>query len=79
MATPENVVNMPGRDGKKRWRSVSYVAYHFGRHLQEKLGVPVGVMHADHGGSIIAAWLPDEKKTDWPDLPGGKPMVGNLA
>ena len=78
-ATPDNVQKMPWRDGSKRWRSVSHVAYHFGRHLHEKLGVPVGVMHADHGGSIIAAWMTDTVKTDWPELPGGKPVTGNLA
>ncbi len=78
VATPDNVAKMPWTDGSKRWRSVSHVAYHFGRHLQEKLGVPVGVMHADHGGSVIAAWMTDTVKTDWPELPGGKPVTGDL-
>lgn len=77
-ATPDNVALMPWSDGSKRWRSVSMVAYHFGRRLHEKLGVPVGVMHADHGGSVIAAWMTDTVKTDWPELPGGKPVTGDL-
>lgn len=30
------------------------------------------------GQSIIAAWMTDTVKTDWPELPGGRPVTGNL-
>jgi sialate O-acetylesterase len=35
----------------------SAVAYHFGRHLREELGVPVGLINASWGGSWIEAWI----------------------
>lgn len=55
-ATPETV---PG---------FSAVAYFFGRHLTEKLGIPVGLIASSWGGSRIEPWLADEGLADIPDL-----------
>jgi len=38
----------------------SAVAYFFGKQLQEILDVPVGLIHASWGGSIIQAWMSNE-------------------
>ena len=36
----------------------SAVLYFFGRHLQQTLGVPVGLIHCSWGGSACEAWVP---------------------
>lgn len=38
----------------------SAVAYYFGRHLQDKLQVPVGLIDATLGGSRIETWMSEE-------------------
>ena len=38
-------------------KEFSAVAYHFGRMLQEQLGVPVGLIHNAIGGSPTEAWI----------------------
>ena len=40
--------------------SFSGTAYYFGRDLNSKLGVPVGLLHSSHGGSPIEAWTSQE-------------------
>lgn len=47
----------------------SAVAYHFGRIVQQTLGVPVGLIHASFGGTRIEAWLPLDAFAD-PKLAG---------
>ncbi len=39
----------------------SAVGYYFGRMLSEKLGVPVGLISADWGGTPAEAWTPEER------------------
>jgi sialate O-acetylesterase len=36
----------------------SAVAYYFGKQLQEKLDVPVGLIHSSWGGTLAEAWTP---------------------
>lgn len=43
--------------GWPRWKGISAVGYYFGKELQNKLGVPVGVIQAAVGGSNIQSWL----------------------
>lgn len=38
----------------------SAVAYYFARDLQQKLGVPVGIIHSSWGGTPIESWIPFE-------------------
>ena len=40
-------------------RRMSAVGWYFGKELQEKLGVPVGVVHVSLGGSEMLAWMPE--------------------
>jgi sialate O-acetylesterase len=36
----------------------SAVGYFFGREIQRELGVPVGLIHASYGGTLIETWMP---------------------
>ena len=38
-------------------RNFSAIAWYFGRKLQERLKVPVGLIHSSWGGTIIEAWM----------------------
>lgn len=42
------------------WNGFSAVAYFFGRELNEKLSVPVGLIESDWGGTRIESWTPPE-------------------
>jgi len=42
------------------WQGFSAVAYFFGRELNAKLGVTVGLIDADWGGTCIQSWTPPE-------------------
>jgi sialate O-acetylesterase len=53
ICTPESVT-----DGG--WNGFSAVAYFFGRELNQKLGVPVGLIEASWGGTRIESWTPPE-------------------
>lgn len=46
--TPETIVRT----------QFSAVAYFFGRELQAELDVPIGLIHASYGGTMIEAWTP---------------------
>ncbi len=41
-------------------RDFSAIAYFFGKHLQDVLDVPVGLIHTSWGGSLIEAWMSKE-------------------
>ena len=47
-------------------RQFSAVGYHFGRRLQEVLGVPVGLIDNAWGGSAAEAWTPRARMTGNP-------------
>lgn len=47
-------------------RSFSAVAYHFGRMLQDSLGVPVGLISTSWGGTRAEAWTSREGLQDLP-------------
>jgi sialate O-acetylesterase len=51
ICTPETVV-------EGGWNGFSAVGYFFGRELNEKLGVTVGLIDADWGGTRIESWTP---------------------
>jgi sialate O-acetylesterase len=42
------------------WNGFSAVAYFFGRELNEKLGVSIGLIESDWGGTRIESWTPPE-------------------
>jgi sialate O-acetylesterase len=60
---------LPSSPEHLRASNFSAVGYHFGRLLQQTLGVPVGIIHSSFGGTRIEAWLPPEAFAD-PQLAG---------
>jgi len=53
ICTPESVV-------EGGWNGFSAVGYFFGRELNQKLGVTVGLIESDWGGTRIESWTPPE-------------------
>jgi sialate O-acetylesterase len=47
--TPETV-------GANGWGGFSAVGYFFGRHLQQELKIPIGLIHSSWGGTVAEAW-----------------------
>lgn len=45
----------------------SAVAYFFGRHLHQQLGVPIGLIVSAWGGTAAEVWLPKEMVPDTPE------------
>jgi len=48
--------------------SFSAVGYYFGKHLQEKLNVPVGLINTSYGGTPAEAWTSREVLASEPEL-----------
>ncbi len=51
-------------------KDFSATAYFFGRHLQQKLGVPVGLMQSAWGGTVVEAWTSSASLKTIPDIAG---------
>jgi sialate O-acetylesterase len=52
------------------WGGFSAAGYYFGRELHKKLGVPVGLIDATWGGTVIQTWTPPEGFAAVPALKG---------
>jgi sialate O-acetylesterase len=73
---PRKVSAYPLEDVEAEWkickpqtiRDFSAVAYHFGRELNQKLGVPVGLISTRWGGTRIEPWTPVAGFESFPDL-----------
>lgn len=50
------------------WGGFSGAAYYFGRELHRRLGVPVGLVDATWGGTVIQTWTPPEGFASVPAL-----------
>ncbi len=57
------------------WGGFSGVAYFFGRELQRTLSVPVGLIDATWGGTVIQTWTPPEGFAAVPALKGDHDRV----
>jgi sialate O-acetylesterase len=53
----------------------SAVGYFFARRLNEELGVPIGVIHAGIGGSVVEAWTSAEALDTVADLRAAKDRI----
>ena len=42
----------------------SAVCWYYGLELQQKLGVPIGLIHSSRGGSAVEAWISKETLGD---------------
>jgi len=47
---------------------LSAVAYYFGQTLQEQHGIPIGIVVAADGGTIVSAWTPAEEVAQMPTV-----------
>ncbi len=56
VCTPESIVKVGSHAN-----SFSATAFYFGRELQAKLGVPVGLIQSAWGGTRIEPWIPQQK------------------
>lgn len=64
---PRTTAQFPQDDVKARWvvctpdemKKFSAVGYFFGKSVNEKLGVPVGLINASWGGTPAEVWTPD--------------------
>lgn len=63
----------------KTVRGFSAVAYYYGRALQQELKVPVGVINACWGGTIIEAWMSTEALSSYPEMIPKIEQVAKLA
>lgn len=52
----------------KTVRHFSAIAWYFGRKLQERLKVPVGLIHSSWGGTFIEAWMSAGAISEFPEL-----------
>jgi sialate O-acetylesterase len=75
---PLTVSSVPQDDFSKRvtWqaatpqsvREFSAIAYLFGRHLNEHLDVPIGIIQATVGGTAAEAWMSAEALQGFPEF-----------
>jgi hypothetical protein len=71
-----NALREPQTDCRGEWKvcapdtvaNFSAVAYFFGRELNQKLNVPVGLFDSSVGGTDIAAWTSEEAQVQVPEL-----------
>ncbi len=54
--------------GQNGWGGFSAAAYYFGRELNAKLGVTIGLIDASWGGTLIQPWTPPEGFAAVPEL-----------
>jgi sialate O-acetylesterase len=52
LCTPKTIAEQPDH-----WGGFSAVAYYFGKNIQEKYNVPIGLIHSSWGGSVVEAWV----------------------
>ena len=60
-------------------RNFSAAAWYFGRKLMEELKVPVGIIHASWGGTIIEAWMSEGAISLYPEMAESLAKVKSLA
>lgn len=86
-ANPMLRVYVSARKGQKPWAeasgeslpSVSTVGYYFARSLQQSLGVPVGIVTAALGGTLIETWTPREAYAASPLFAGELSRTGRIG
>lgn len=52
----------------------SALCYFFGRLMQERTGVPVGIVNASWGGTPVEAWMSEDALKDFPEYVNAKSM-----
>jgi sialate O-acetylesterase len=83
IAPTKHLAAKPEDDVKAKWEACSpttvpnfsAVAYFFGRELNEKLKVPVGLINSPWGGSPVEQWIPMETYNSDPELADFPPRI----
>ena len=57
-------------------KSFSAVAYYFGKQLQQKLNVPIGLINTSWGGTPAEVWTPEELVEKDPELKAAAAKIG---
>ena len=78
MKVPNNTADLPLDDLTAAWQvsspatvdNFSGVGYFFARHLYRELGVPIGLIGSNWGGTRIEPWTPPEGFRSVPELAG---------
>lgn len=82
--TPQTTVPVDNYHGKwlecgsESVARFSAVAYHFGKHLQKELDVPVGIIHTSWGGTASEEWTSQEVLDAHPEHKGKHPRQTQL-
>jgi sialate O-acetylesterase len=70
----------PATLGNGSWGGFSAVGYFFGRELNRKLNVPIGLIHTSWGGTVAEAWTSGEAlKKSVPEFAGPVRQVEEVA
>jgi len=70
--TPETI-------GANGWGGFSAVGYFFGRHVQQDLKIPIGLIHSSWGGTVAEAWTSAGALRSMDDFKGPVDDFGRLA
>lgn len=78
LKVPRNNTPQPQTDFKAGWtvcspstvKSFSAVAYFFGRDLEQRIHVPIGLIDSSYGGTVIQSWTPMNALKRTPALHG---------
>ena len=73
---PKATADFPQEDVRAKWvvcnpeamKSFSAIGYFFGKKLNEKLGVPMGLINSNWGGTPAEVWVPQDKVISNPTL-----------
>ncbi|HMB94462.1 MAG TPA: sialate O-acetylesterase [Tepidisphaeraceae bacterium] len=71
VCSPENVI-------KNGWGGFSAVGYHFGHALRRELGVPIGLIEDNWGGTPAETWTSEQSLTPLGDFAPGLKIVDSL-
>ncbi|HRQ49196.1 MAG TPA: sialate O-acetylesterase [Agriterribacter sp.] len=81
---PKTTALTPQEDCAATWaecnpetlKSFSAVAYYFGKQLQQKLNVPIGLINTSWGGTPAEVWTPEEAVEKDPELKAAAATIG---
>ena len=77
--SPATIGAMPDVMGGDRQGEMSAVCYYFGIELNQKLDIPIGLMHASYGGSAVEDWISKEVLGDGKSGPCPGPIIGSMG